>query len=564
MKKIISLMALMLLFNGQLFSQDHIHSSLTPFRERVYVQTDKQLYMAGELLWLKFYTTDAEGRLTDLSKVGYVELVSDSIPEKQIKIEIAGGTGSGWLELSPMLATGYYRLIAYTRFMRNEEKQVFFEKTIGVINPYVRNEKSFIRDEEAMAAKADEPPKTANAGLLSTDRNTYGKRSGGEIRIKGLPAENFSLAVSVAGKDPVFTGTPLIASWKEDLRSMQNVKFSGNVLPEYEGPIIEGKLVNSENNLPEKDLNSPAFISFPGRNLQIFPGKVEENGDITFVSGSLSEKEEIATVAFNAPGKKYRVDLTSPFVAHEEKLLPPLRIDSAWQDYIKRRHLGIEVTESYIADSLSRIEPIPPFFNYKPYRTYLLDEYTRFPNMEEVFVEFIPIVRLRRGAQGRSFDLMTEKLDGYVSGNSLVLFDNVPVTNQELMVAYNPLMIKKIDVYLGKYTWGNQSFDGVVAFYSYNNDYPGITFGPDTQLFDFDGTQAYRYFYSPVYDGAAGSRLPDFRHTLLWEPTIRSHKMQEIVIPFYTSDMTGSFLITVEGISPEGTVVSEVHRIEVE
>jgi len=582
MKKSISLIVLVLFFNGQLFSQNYIRSTVqsdttkttvvqtvqnaipeNTFRERVYVQTDKQLYMAGELLWLKFYTTDADGKLADLSKVGYVELVSDSILEKQIKIEISEGTGTGWLELSPMLSTGYYRLIAYTRFMRNEGNSVFFEKTIGVINPYIRNEKSFIQDEENQIIGPVDLENSTNAGYLSADRITYEKRTRGEIRIKGLPAENFSLAVSVVGKDPVFTGAPVINSWKEGLHSIQDTKLSKNVLPEYEGLIIEGKLINTETNQPENELTTSVYISFPGKELQLFPGRVDNNGNVTFVSSRLSGKKEIATVAFNSPDKKYRVDLTSPFVIHQEKLLPPLRIDSGWQDYIKRRHLGIEVMESYIADSLSRIEPISSFFYYKPYRSFLLDDYTRFSNMEEVFVEFIPIVRLRRSAEGRSFNAMTERLDGYASGSSLVLFDNIPVTDQELMATYNPLMIKKIDVYLGKYAWGNQSFDGIVAFYSYNNDYPGLTFDSNTQLFDFDGTQAYRYFYSPVYGDSTGSRLPDFRHTLLWEPTIQSNKDREIVIPFYTSDLTGTFLITVEGISPAGTIISEQQSIEI-
>ncbi|MCD8262029.1 MAG: hypothetical protein LUD15_11575 [Bacteroides sp.] len=41
-----------------------------PFRERVYVQTNKNVYVAGEILWLKLYTTDHQGVPDSLSKVG--------------------------------------------------------------------------------------------------------------------------------------------------------------------------------------------------------------------------------------------------------------------------------------------------------------------------------------------------------------------------------------------------------------------------------------------------------------------------------------------------------------
>ena len=41
-------------------------------RERVYLQTDKQFYLSGELVWMKFIATDLDQRLSDVSKVGFV------------------------------------------------------------------------------------------------------------------------------------------------------------------------------------------------------------------------------------------------------------------------------------------------------------------------------------------------------------------------------------------------------------------------------------------------------------------------------------------------------------
>ena len=47
------------------------------YQDRAYLQTDKQFYIAGELLWLKLYTTNIEGELSSFSKVGYIELLTD-------------------------------------------------------------------------------------------------------------------------------------------------------------------------------------------------------------------------------------------------------------------------------------------------------------------------------------------------------------------------------------------------------------------------------------------------------------------------------------------------------
>lgn len=63
------------------------------FRERIYVQTDKQVYLAGELLWLKLCVTDATGIPVSFSKVGYVELLDESTALVQAKIEIKEGIG---------------------------------------------------------------------------------------------------------------------------------------------------------------------------------------------------------------------------------------------------------------------------------------------------------------------------------------------------------------------------------------------------------------------------------------------------------------------------------------
>ena len=63
MKQIITLLVALLL------GQEGLRAA-EDFRERVYAQTDKQVYLAGELLWLKLCLTDASGVPASFSKVG--------------------------------------------------------------------------------------------------------------------------------------------------------------------------------------------------------------------------------------------------------------------------------------------------------------------------------------------------------------------------------------------------------------------------------------------------------------------------------------------------------------
>jgi len=534
------------------------------FRERVYLQTDKQLYLAGELLWLKMYTTDTEGRLTSLSKIGYVELIHDSIPEVQVKIDIRNGTGAGWMELPAMLPAGYYRMIAYTRYMRNEGESVFFEKTIAIFNPFNQNNELYADDTSTTLA-FDTIETEKQSVDLSTDKPSYTKRGKGEIRIKGLPAENVSLAVSIAGMDPDLIKTnTTIADWKKQAGG-KNASFNGEqFLPEYEGAIIDGVLIDLETGNPDSNPQVVNLLSFPGKEIQLFSGQVDEKGNVAFYTQCETVKQELTTTSITSLSKKYRIDIQSPYALHTPVKQPLFNPDSKWRDYLLRRNLSVQVTHAYFADSLSTIRETVPCSWYHPYSRYVLDDYTRFSNMEEVFIEFITFARMRRTNEGRIFTMMSENMENYTN-NVLVLFDNIPVADHELMCNYNPLKIKTIDLHIGRYMFGGHLFEGMIAFYSYNNDYPEITFGESTQLFDYEGTQPYRYFYAPHYDEkSVSSRLPDFRHTLLWEPSIQSDGQTELAIPFTTSDLSGSYLITVEGISANGSIVQAHLLIEVE
>ena len=67
----------------------------SPLRERIYVQTDKHLYLAGEPILMKFVTTDSELIPLAFSRVAYAELVNDSVSLVQIMVELNNGVGTG-------------------------------------------------------------------------------------------------------------------------------------------------------------------------------------------------------------------------------------------------------------------------------------------------------------------------------------------------------------------------------------------------------------------------------------------------------------------------------------
>lgn len=51
------------------------------------------------------------------------------------------------------------------------------------------------------------------------------------------------------------------------------------------------------------------------------------------------------------------------------------------------------------------------------------------------------------------------------------------------------------------------------------------------------------------------SRIPDYRHTLLWVPDIKTNGSSTLSVPFSTSDLTGEFQVIVEGLIKDGRII---------
>jgi len=105
-------------------------------QEKLFVHTDKNYYLAGEILWLKLYNLDAVKHTpATISKVAYVELLdANNKPLLQTKLALEDGLGKGALQLPLDVETGTYRLRVYTNWMKNCGEECFFQKNVTILN----------------------------------------------------------------------------------------------------------------------------------------------------------------------------------------------------------------------------------------------------------------------------------------------------------------------------------------------------------------------------------------------------------------------------------------------
>ena len=105
-------------------------------QEKVYLQTDKPYYSAGEEIWFKGYLVNAVSNIPKtISQYLYVELIDklDSV-HYRVKIKKDSLGFAGCIKLKPEIASGNYAIRAYTYWMQNAGKDFFFSKNIYIGN----------------------------------------------------------------------------------------------------------------------------------------------------------------------------------------------------------------------------------------------------------------------------------------------------------------------------------------------------------------------------------------------------------------------------------------------
>lgn len=113
-------------------------------RQKVFLHTDKEEYLAGESLWIKAYNVNASSHEPDMRSTNlYVELfnVRGNVVS-MLMLRLEQGVAHGDIILPDSLPAGSYRLKAYTDWMNRFDESLLFSKDIVIHNPI---EKNFIK-----------------------------------------------------------------------------------------------------------------------------------------------------------------------------------------------------------------------------------------------------------------------------------------------------------------------------------------------------------------------------------------------------------------------------------
>lgn len=102
-------------------------------QDRLYVQTDKTLYLPGETLWLTAFLRDEQTlQPSSKSDIVHIELITPKgTVAKHYKIVAANGSAQSDIDLAGLVG-GIYKLKAYTQYQQNDKNLLAFEKEITI------------------------------------------------------------------------------------------------------------------------------------------------------------------------------------------------------------------------------------------------------------------------------------------------------------------------------------------------------------------------------------------------------------------------------------------------
>jgi hypothetical protein len=333
--------------------------------------------------------------------------------------------------------------------------------------------------------------------------------------------------------------------------------------------LLTGRLLskNSTDNISNKCL----FLSTPAKAASFRFSRTDKEGRFSF---NIPINEEIRDLIIQPEeiNDNIIIRLDSPFA---EEYLPAESVSAGPNihipEYISDWSVNYQVNRIY--ESVFIGEPLYPLetsmqlkrFYGKPDIEILMDDYIQLPVMPEVFFELTPGVFLKN----KKFDYtlsIADPVDNKIYEKPPILFiDGVVINDPGIIASLDPEIVEKIDVVKSLYLVGDYMFFGLVNVITRAGDYSSVALPDYAVRFKYRVIDPVMTFLPPDYSETElkNSRIPDFRNTLYWNPSVTPDKEGKARIEFWTSDVPGDYEINMQGISSTGNQVSITKIIKV-
>lgn len=327
-------------------------------------------------------------------------------------------------------------------------------------------------------------------------------------------------------------------------------------LPEMNGHIVSGKVMDRTNNSPLGQISTSASDPVS----RSFKSSISNNkGEVFYEFKSLYGGEKLIVLPGQFADKNAVINISNPYSnQYNGNAVLPMDSPSNYSETLNKRYVAMQVQNIYRHAESNRFY-LPEFvdttsFYYKPDYTYKLDDYTRFTTVEEVLREYVIPVAVRKRGGNMHLSIFYSVNNQVVTAEPLNLLDGVPMYDNKKFFEFDPFKVRSLDVVSTPFIQNNIVYEGVLNWKTFKPDLTNYTLPANAVVLDYEGLQLQREFYAPKYETIEeiNTKTPDFRTVLQWTPQVKLKGNNEEKIKFYTSDIAGRYIVVVEGISNTG------------
>ena len=541
-------------------------------QERICIQTDKPYYAPGDTVWLRAHLMEADTNIPfSRSRFVYVELYdqqSDTLMQRMMIRGDKDGVFANRILLPKSLKGGVYTLVAYTQWMRNFPAEQFCYQPLTVVGGQRARGHRI-----ANKVLAHMDAKVTVRGNAATDRNPI--KLDFDIHDKeGQPLQGI-YALSVTDYDVVKPDS-LFGDIRQNLLR-QHLSYQPDTLhkiiyPYQEMQFITGRIKGTW----KKRLKNPHLLVVNAKTGEQWEFEL---GDSTNFSLGVDNPEGTTFLLQGTrnSGKTAFVELQIDSLTFPKVALPHYALTESPD--LSTFRTQAQTQQMYSRAGYIELPEVTKIGKkQKPLRR-------NFMNMEAPrgFQEGDPRIERAVTMQQLLINLgmrvaYTNNGEPYITtpDNAGVLpyVDNFREEDHSFVLNLLPTDVKSIE-----YFTPNNAINGLFAARPANHGkVPGVLFiflkdgseiassrAKDSPSFVSVRQLGYRpavEFYSPQYKSTKSDVRTDHRTTLYWNPKMETDEKGHASVKFYASDVSKRYLVTLEGVSNDGTIVHHQQIIE--
>ncbi|MCG8310129.1 MAG: hypothetical protein MI975_22215 [Cytophagales bacterium] len=334
---------------------------------------------------------------------------------------------------------------------------------------------------------------------------------------------------------------------------------------EINAPLLSGKILTSRmDQIPTK-----VHMNIPGKSSLINSTSINSDGIFHFEMPFRINSGKAYFFTINDTLRSDQIKLYSPFdLDYNFGYKDRIEFSVESRDYLETLNLNNQLSHIYENfTNINGLKQLPKecnrHFYGKPDHEYLLEDYTRFETIEDLFIEYVRNVKLKKVESDIGFYMINE--NGMLPEKALAMIDGVPIMDMGIVLNYDPLKIEKIELVNNIYHAGGINYYGIINFISYEKNISDHELPVYLVEKVYHALQHPRQFYSPEYSMQINEfgRIPDFRTTLYWDADVKLNFNEKKTIEFYSSDDEGLYKIEVNGITNRGKPIYEQYKFEV-